>query len=158
MTLYEMTEAAKTLYAMLENDEIGEQVVADTLEGMGVGDKLEDYCKVIRQFEADAAAYKAEKDRFANKEKRAKKAVEKLENAIIRYLIAVGKDEQKSGVFEVKRKQTKTANIIDASVIPVQYRKPQPDAIDKASIRTALLNGEQVTGAVLQINESLSIK
>lgn len=158
MTLYEMTEIARKLYAMFEADQIDEQVVSDTLEGIGIDEKLEDYCKVIRQFEAEAEVYKAEKDRFSAKEKKARKAVERLENAILRYLISAGKDGQKSGVFEVKRSQSRSANIVDASVIPAQYRKPQPDSIDVAGVRKALLNGEQVAGAVLQVNENLSIK
>lgn len=63
MTLYEMTANAIYLYDLLSNGDIDEQTVNDSLEGMDVAGKLEDYCKVIRQFEADAAAYKAEKDR-----------------------------------------------------------------------------------------------
>jgi hypothetical protein len=66
MTLYEMTETANYLYRLLEDGEIDEQTVADSLEGLGVGDKLEDYCKVIRQFEADKAAYEAEKNKLAD--------------------------------------------------------------------------------------------
>ena len=158
MTLYEMTEAAAHLYAMLEAEEIDEKVVADTLEGMGVGDKLEDCCKVIRQFEADAVAYKAEKERFADKQKRAENAVLRLKNAILGYLLATGKEKQKCGVFEVKRVESKAVNITDENVIPVNFRSPQPDKIDKAGIRKALLTGEQVAGAELQINNNLSIK
>lgn len=158
MTLYEMTNYAKELYALLEADEIDEQVINDTFEAMGVGDKLEDYCKVIRQFEADAAAYKTEKDRFADKQKKAESAVVRLKDAILSYMLATGKEKQKCGVFEVKRGQSKAANIFDEKSIPDAYRIAQPDKIDKASIRKALLNGEQVAGAELQINDNLSIK
>ena len=158
MTLYEMTTAANELYALLEADEIEESVVADTLEAMGVADKLEDYCKVIRQFEADAVSYKAEKDRFADKQKRAENAVLRLKQAILNYLIVAGVEKQKCGVFEVKRGQSKAVNITDENIIPVEYRVAQPDKIDKSSIRKALLAGEVVAGAEIQLNDNVNIK
>lgn len=158
MNLYEMTTAGAELYALLAAEEIDEQTLIDTMDAMGVGEKLEDYCKVIRQFQADAAAYKAEKDRFAAKQKRAENAVLRLEKAVMNYMLAVGADKKQCGVFDIKVSQSKAANIIDESVIPAAYRKPQPDAIDKASVRKALLAGEQIAGAVLVINTSVNIK
>lgn len=158
MNLYEMTTAGAELYALFMDGEIDEQTVEDTLAAMGVGDKLEDYCKVIRQFEADAAAYKAEKDRFDEKKKRAEKAIERMQNAIAAYMQTVGKSETRVGVFDIKVSQSKAANIIDANLIPAEYRKPQPDKIDQAGVRKALMNGEQIAGAVLQINNNVKIK
>ena len=158
MTLYELTAAGAQLYALLGDEQIDEQTVADTLEAMGVGEKLEDYCKVIRMFEADAAAYKAEKERLSAKQKRAENAIERMTNAISAYLAAVGKTEEKCGVFNVKVSQSKAAQIVDANAIPAQWRKPQPDKIDQAGIRKALIAGEKIAGAVLQINNNVNIK
>ena len=158
MTLYEMTAAGAELYALLSDGDIDEQTVNDTIEAMGVGDKLEDYCKVIRQFEADAAAYKAEKDHFAAKQKRAEKAIERMQNAIGAYMAITGAQEKKCGVFNIKVSQSKAAAIIDESAIPAMYRVPQPDKIDKAGIRSALLAGEEIAGAALQINNNVKIK
>lgn len=158
MTLYELTAEGAQLYALLEDEQIDEQTVNDTLEAMGVGDKLEDYCKVIRMFEADAAAYKAEKDRFAAKLKRAENAIERMEKAISAFFAAVGKTEEKCGVFNIKVSQSKAAQIVDVDAIPAQWRKPQPDKIDQAGIRKALIAGEEIAGAVLQINDNVRIK
>ena len=158
MTLYEMTETANYLYRLLEDGEIDEQTVADSLEGLGVGDKLEDYCKVIRQFEADKAAYAAEKARFADKEKKAEKAIERLKKAITDYMDVAGKTEQKCGLFDIKLSQSKAVSIVDEAKIGQAYLIPQPPRIDKATIRAELMNGGEVAGAVLQINTSLRIK
>lgn len=158
MTLYEMTETANYLYMLLENGEIDEQTVEDSLEGLGVADKLEDYCKVIRQFEADAAAYKAEKDRFAEKQKKAEKAIERLHARIANYLEATNRDEQKCGIFNVKASKSKAARIVDEGLICDTYWIPQPAKIDKAKIRKDLMDGEEVAGAVLQINTTIKIK
>lgn len=158
MTLYEMTEFAKLLYDMLQADEVDEETVRDTIEAMGVQDKLEDYCKVIRQFEADAEMFKAEKGRIEAKKKKAENAVERLKNAVLHYMSTTNTDKQKCGLFEIKKSQSKAANITDASLIPAEYRTPQPDKIEVGKIRKALLNGEQVAGAEIQINENINIK
>ena len=158
MNLYEMTETAKYLYRLLEDGEIDEQTVTDSLEGLGVGDKLEDYCKVIRQFEADAEAYKAEKDRFAAKQKNAEKSVERLMERIKNYLAATGEDKKKCGVFDIKLSTSKKVEIVDEAKIVAEFKKPQPDKIDVAAIRAVLMNGGEVAGAVLQINTNIKIK
>lgn len=43
MTLYEMTEAARQLKALLEADEIDEQTFSDTIEAIGADDKINAY-------------------------------------------------------------------------------------------------------------------
>ena len=156
--MYEMTETANYLYRLLEDGEIDEQTVTDSLEGLGIGDKLEDYCKVIRQFEADAEAYKAEKDRFAEKQKKAENSVKRLTEAVKNYMAATGKDKQKCGVFDIKLSTSKKVEIVDDVKIPEAYLKPQPAKIDVAAIRAELMSGGEVAGAVLQINTNIKIK
>jgi hypothetical protein len=159
MTLYEMTGNILNLYRLLEDGEIDEQTVNDTIEAMCVADKLEDYCKVIRQFEADAAAYAAEKKRFEEKQKRAEKTIEKMQNAIIKHFAAAGKTEDRCGLFEIKISTSKAANIVNESKIPSEYVKvEQTTKIDKAAIRKVLLGGGSVEGAELKINQSVKIK
>lgn len=158
MTLYEMTANAIYLYDLLSNGDIDEQTVNDSLEGMDVAGKLEDYCKVIRQFEADAAAYKAEKDRLAAKQKKAEEAVERLEAAVLNYMSATNTEKVKCGVFDVKVKQSKAANIVNADEISPEYMIQQPPKIDRAAIRKALMSGKAVDGAELKINYSINIK
>lgn len=158
MTLYEMTENALTLYGLLGAEEIDEQTVEDTLAAMGVGEKLEDYCKVIRQFEADTGALKNEIDRLSEKKKKAENAILRLKKAIQNYMTATGKDKVQCGVFDIKVSKSKAAIITNEDVIPAIYRVAQPDKIDKSEIRKALLAGEVIEGAELTINQNVSIK
>lgn len=158
MNLYEMTSNARYLYDLLENGEIDEKTVDDTIASMGVEDKLEDYCKVIRQFEADAVAYREEEKRLAEKRKTAERAVERLESAVIGYMTAAGKDKQKCGVFDLRVRHNKSVEILDADLVDPTYLIAQPAKIDKAAIRKVLMNGEAVTGAVLVVNDSITIK
>lgn len=158
MTLYEMTEAAKALYEMLEAEEIDEKAVADTLEGMEVDQKLESYCKLVRQFTTDAEQYKAEADRLTKKKKIAENAVARLKSNMLDYMTAVGKDKESAGLFNIRIAKSKSVAILDESKLPEEFLKPQPPKVDKDGIRKKLLADETVDGAKLVTSVSVQIK
>ena len=158
MTLYEMTEQATALYELLQNDEIDEQAVADTLEAIGADDKLETYCKLIRQYEADKEAVKSEIDRLKAKKEAAENAVERLKNGIIEFMAATDITKADIGLFKLSVTESKAVDIIDESKIPQKFKIPQPDKIDKAGIREILKNGGSVEGTQLKINKGVRIK
>lgn len=158
MTLYSMTEVAKNLYSMLEDEEIDEQVVADTLESIGLEDKLEDYCKVIRQIEADAEMYKAEKMRLAKKQSRAERNVEKLKARIIEFMTATNKTEEKAGVFGLNIRKSESVVVDDITKVNQSYLKYAEPTVDKVALKKAIKQGEQIEGAHIEINRSISIK
>lgn len=157
-TLYEMTEAAKTLYAMLDNEEIDEQVVNDTLEGMEVDKKLEDYCFVIREFENDVVKFKTEYERMKAKADSAKKNIERLKSRMLNYFEATGKKKETIGLFTVATRESKAVNIIDENLIPSQYFEQQKPKLLKREILNDLKSGEEIPGAEIQINHSVQIK
>jgi hypothetical protein len=157
-TLYEMTGIAAQLYALFEADEIDEQTVMDTLEGIGVEGKLEDYCKVIRQLESDAVAYKTEKLRFAEKQSRAEKSVERMKTAILTYLEVIGSTGEKVGAFDIKLRKSENVVIDDVYKLDehfVTYQEPKPD---KTAIKKAIKSGVEVNGAHIEERNNLNIK
>lgn len=158
MTLYEMTQAAKTLYDLYSNDEIDENVVNDTLEGMEVEAKLEDYCKVIRQLKSDAEQFKAEADRMKKKQTALENSVKRLNANVLSFMDAAGKKSEKAGIFTIKVSESKAVNIIDETKLPKEFLVEQPAKVDKAGIRKNLIAGETVSGAELQINRNIQIK
>lgn len=157
-SLFEMTQAALMLYDLLNQEEIDEQTVADTLESMGADEKVESYCKVIKQLQADADMFKAEQDRITARRKTAENAVERMKAALLDFMTASKKDKITAGTFTVSTAITKAVNILDESKIPEQYLKPQPAKIDKAEISKALKNGEAVAGAELIENKGVRIR
>lgn len=158
MTLYEMTNAANELYELLCSGEIDEQVLNDTLEAMGADEKLESYCKIIRQLEADADSLKAEKTRIADTQKSVEKSVERMKNLVALFLKAKGSKKEVAGVFTAVLSSSKAVEIVDAEKIPEAYIKPAKIEFDKAAIRKELLSGNLVEGAELKINEGVQIK
>lgn len=158
MTLYEMTQAAKTLYDLFSNGEIDEKVVNDTLEGMEVEAKLEDYCKVIRQLTADAEQLKSEAARMVKKQKSLENSVNRLNKTVLAYMDTIGKPKAEAGIFTVKVSESKAVNIVDETKLPKEFFVEQPAKVDKESIRKKLMADEIVNGAELQVNRNIQIK
>jgi hypothetical protein len=100
--LYELTADLLALQEMLE-DSVEEQVLLDTLEGVQ-GEyelKLEAYCKVIKNLEADMDALKAEAKRLTDKRKVLENNVDRLKKAMFESMKATGTDKVKGQLFTV---------------------------------------------------------
>lgn len=157
-TLYELAEAEKQLIELFEVDDIDEQTLNDTIDGLDVSGKLEDYCMVIRQLEADQKGFKEEADFFAAKAKRAENGIKRLKSGILNYLTATHKTKTTAGLFKVSTRESKAVDIIDAGKIPADYLIEQPPKIDKAGIKKAINGGATVDGAAIKTNINLQIK
>lgn len=104
-SLYEITTEMQELMDWLNDPETDEEAIADTLEGLQfeLEKKAEGYCKVIRQFEADAEMYKAEAQRFQQKQAIAENNAKRLKEALKRAMIATGNDKGlDAGLFKLK--------------------------------------------------------
>lgn len=163
--LYELTADLMTLQEMLE-DSVDDQCLLDTLEGVQ-GEyeiKLESYCKVIKNLEADMEALKAEAKRLTDKRKVLENNVDRLKKAMFDSMKATGIDKVKGQLFTVAIQRnggklpvimaegTTTEHLPDNLVIVTE--SPALDAI-----RELLEAGKVVEGFSLgQRGESLRIK
>lgn len=158
MNLYEMTAQASALYELLQNEEIDEQVFNDTLEAIGTEKKIEGYCQVIKELQGDFEKYKAEADRLTARMKTTKNSIDRMKDSLLAFLQATGQSKVKAGTFAVSIGQSKATNILDESLIPAEFKTPQPDKIDKTAIKKAIESGQAVLGAEIIINESVRIR
>ena len=158
MNIFEMTVAANQLYDLLTSGEIDDQTFNDTLQSMGTEEKLESYCKVIRQLEADAEMLKAEKERIENKKKTVDNSIGRMKKAVMEFMKASGSTKSTAGTFTVALSTSKAVNILDESKVPVRFLVEQPPKIDKSSIRQELMSGAEIEGCELQVNEGVRIK
>ena len=163
--LYELTSDLLTLQEMLEEN-VDEQVLIDTLEGVQ-GEyelKLESYCKVIKNLEADIEALKNEAKRLTDKRKVLENNVDRLKKAMFDSMKLTGTEKVKGALFTVaiQRNGGKLPVIysdnVDLSKLPDELVKvvesPNLDAI-----REWLESGNAVTGFTLgERGESLRIK
>lgn len=163
--LYEITGDLLQLQAMLEDD-VDPEVLADTLEGVqGEYDfKIESYCKVIKNLEADVVGIKAEVDRLNSKKKTLESNVDRLKKAMFESMKATDTPKVKGQLFTVaiQKNGGKIPVIVapdaDTSKLPdelvIVTEKPNLDAI-----REQLEAGKSITGFSLgERGESLRIK
>lgn len=157
-TIYELTTQAAALYEMLQAEEIDELTFNDTLEALGAAEKVESYCKVIKQLQSDVEMFKGEIDRLTARKKAAENGVERMKNALLAFLQLTGQDKVKAGSFAVSTAKTQAVFITDEQAIPCKYLVEQPPKIDKMSIKDALKAGEEISGAELIVNTGVRIR
>jgi hypothetical protein len=157
-TLYEMTKQAKQLYEMLQAEEIDEQTFADTLEAMGTEEKVEGYCQVIKQLQADVDMFKEEADRIAARKKTIENSIERMKQTLTDYLLHSGQTKVKAGTFTASLAQSKAVNISNIDEIPAEYLVQQPPKADKKAIKKALEDGIEIQGAEIVTNDSIRIR
>ena len=157
-TLYQMTAQAGELYELLQGEIIDEQTFKDTLESIGTEEKIEGYCQVIKNLQADLDMFKAEADRIADRMKPIKNNIDRMKESLLAFLKASGQDKVKAGTFAVSIGTSKATNILDEALIPTEYKTPQPDKIDKTAIKKDIESGLTVAGAEIIINEGVRIR
>jgi hypothetical protein len=157
--LYELTEAAKYLYSLLSNDEENAEAITDTLAAMGAEERLESCAKLIRQMENDAAGYKTEKNRLAEKQLCTENRIKRLKEEIRNYLMAAGQSRVRAGVFDIRiAKNPPKLEIVNEELLDAAFFMPQPPKLDNKAVKDALLEGREVPGAVLTYSEGVRIR
>lgn len=158
MTIVEMTKAAATLYERVCNEEIDEQTKCDTLEGMGLEEKLKAYACIIRQLELDVDSFKEEEERLHKRRKTIEGKIQWMEKRVLDYMQASGESAKKVGSFRIRVTSGKAAQIVNEELLNRAYFIPQPPKLDKAAVREDLLAGKEVPGAVLSESQGVTIR
>ena len=157
-SLYELTYQAKALQDLLESGEIDETVFNDTLEGLDIDTKIENICKVIRNMEADAKAFKEEKDRLAQRQKTAENGVARLKESLLNYLIVSENKNVDAGTFKVSYRETDKLNVQSEDNIPAEYLIPQPPKVDSAGLKKYIKMGAEVDGVIVEKSPYVTIR
>ena len=159
--MYEITADYDRLSNMdMETDGDVEAFLSLMKELEGTFDqKAENYCKLIRNLEADAEAYKVEKDRLAKKQKSIENRVEEIKK-YLQYeaskIIETG-TSRKVGLFTLAiRNNPEKLEVIDEAYIPDIFKKVYTE-LDKEMIKESLKIGTDVPGARLVSGTSLRI-
>lgn len=166
--IYELTNDLVALQEMLENstDEELDEALRDTLEAnQGIyEEKLESYCKVIKNLEVDKEGYMAEAKRLTDKAKRLTNNIAKLKGLMYESMKLTNTTKVKGQLFTVaiQKNGGKTPVIVaedaDLSILPDQLvTVTTAPALD--AIRELLEAGKTVEGFTLgERGESLRIR
>ncbi len=154
-TLYELTDAYKTVEGMLYDGETDEQVILDTLESIDgeIEDKADNYAKLMKNIRADVEALKVEEDRISQRRRSLENREKLLKSTLKANLEFIGKTKFKTALFTYtvaanggKAPLSITENLGD---IPGKFLIPQPPKVDTEAVRE-LLEGKEVEWAHLE--------
>ncbi len=154
MKLYEID--AQILECCIDQ-ETGEIIDAEKLEALQVEreQKIENVALWIKNLTAEAAAYKAEKMAFAERQKKAEEKAESLKKWLANALGGTNFKTTKAAVSFRKTQSVQVSDIWALGEEFVKYADPTPD---KNAIKAALKAGQEVNGAELIESISVSIK
>ena len=159
MTLYEMTAAQKELYELMTSGEIDEEVYADTMEGIGIAEKIEGYCVVENELSGDLQKIESEIERLNEKKKSIENNIKRLRARLGDCLLSMDTTKYSAGTYTVYRRETEQIIIDDLQKIPAEFLKTRvSETPNKTLIKERIKEGKEVSGVHLQTNQSITIK
>ncbi|WP_249659377.1 siphovirus Gp157 family protein [Lysinibacillus fusiformis] len=155
-SLYQLNNAYAQLQQMIED---GQEGLEDTLDSItdAVEEKLEAYAMVIKNIESDVEGIKSEEKRLAERRKVMENGVVRMKQAIAETLQNSGQDKVKTEKFTFSWRKSSKVEVSNIDSLPQQYVKVAR-TISRSELAKALKAGEQIEGAQLIENQSLSIR
>lgn len=154
MNLYEIDKA---ILACID-PETGELIDEAALTNLQMErtEKIKNVALWLKNLNASAAAYKAERDAFDERMKQAQKKAESLK----RYLSdALGGEKFVTDECAVSFRKSTAVNVLDEAAISAAYMTEKVTrSPDKTAIKAAIKGGEAVPGVALVENLSVQIK
>ena len=151
-SLYEINQAIMDCMDM-ETGEILDVQQLDALQ-MQLEDKLEGIGCWIKNLEAEAAAYKAEKDAFAAREKAAKNKAVSLKNYLSSYLQGCPFETLR---VKISFRKSESLEVSESAAVPEEYLKHTVD-VDIAELKKAVKAGLVLDGVQLIQKQNIQIK
>lgn len=103
MNLYELTADYLKLQSMLEDPEVDQQAVTDTMEAMdfAIEEKADGYVRVIKNMQGSVDAIKLEIDRLTEKKRHLEDSIKRLKTNLQESMVATGKRKIKTDLFQI---------------------------------------------------------
>ena len=160
MKLYQITQEAQYLAALLETEELTPELEAELLINQEqLQSKGINYAKVIANYQSESDAIDAEIKRLkAMKESRDKK-VTWLTESLKKAMLVSGIEKIDSPLFKISLRRSEAVEVEIPEALPVDWQvKKITITADKVAIKKAIKEGYSITGARLVENFNLSIK
>ena len=162
--IYELTNELSLLWDLMENGELEDEVLIGAFDVAkeDLADKLEGYCKFIKNLESDIQGLKAEEERLNARRKTMENTVTRCKEAMKFALNTAGEKKIACGTFTVAIQNNAPSVVLDESYIeniPEEYLVPQEPKIDKKKIKADIDAGKNLEGiAHLETSVSLRIR
>ena len=168
MTLYELMADYTNFLSAVENGDIPEEAIADTLEAI-VGDideKIDNTACLIKTLAAEEAAIKAEEERLAKRRKVKENTRGRVEAYLSDMLLAMGKTEFESPRNKITFRKTPGKVVVANEKAFIEWAAANDDSfitigkptLNKTAIKLALEAGKQIDGAEIVVSQNMQLK
>ena len=162
MTLYELTGEWQQVLSMMEDPDVPEEAVRNTLEGLSgeIEEKADGYAKVMRQLQAEAEAIEKEEERLNDRRDHLMSRIVSMKSALMEAMRATGKTKFKTTLFSfgIRKAGMKKLVIDHEDTVPDKYWVQPPKVIDRKMLKEDLTHGDMPGVAHLEQSEYLSIR
>lgn len=153
MNLYQTTASIEEVLLLIDENEgvYSDDCLLDTWEllDMEFNDKIESWCKAIKNIETESSVLKEEAKRLSARASQNEKLVTRMKSVMAECMNKVGKPKIKTTLFSVNRLKINGKLDIDSSIknVPDEYIKvvaKTEKQIDKEKIRAVLEQGKKL--------------
>ena len=162
--IYELTESIRLLWDLMDQGELDDDGLKDAMMNSqeDLKDKLEGYCKFIRQMESDVDGISVEIKRLQDRKGVLKNTIERSKKVMQMAMETAGEKKVKGQIFTISIQANPESVVLDESYIeniPPEYLKVKDPEIDEAKLKEDLKNGVNLDGiAHLEQNYGLRIR
>lgn len=167
MKLYELTHDYLAFMQAVENDEIPEEAIADTLEAITaeIEDKADNIACLLKNLDAEIVAIKAEETRLAERRKTKEKSHERIKAYLAETLQSAGFAKLETARNKITFRKSESVEVADEEAF-IKWATAQRDdlltysapKVNKTAIKNALKEGEEIVGAQLVAKNNIQIK
>ncbi len=151
----------RQLDEMFDNEEIDEKTLEDSKELIfeSLGENIDNLNIYKIKLENKIKECQDIEKRYSELRKHYNNKLEKLNKFLLSVMDGLNTDKLLGNVGYVKRRQNKFVNITDINKIPDKYKKVETVITPiKSDIKKALQDGENIEGASIGINNSITYK
>ena len=167
MKLYELATDFLSFVEAVDNDEIPEEAIADTLESieLAIEDKADNMACLLKNLDAEITAFKTEENRLAERRKAKEKTYDRIKEYLAENLQRVGIDKMETVRNKITFRKSESVEIGDEIAFIEWAEKERYELltysapkVNKTAIKKALKDGDEIVGASIVIRQNIQIK
>ena len=167
MRLYELTNDYMDLLFAIDNEEIPEEAITDTLEAItaSIEEKADNIACMLKGLEAEAQAIKAEEDRLKARRQAKERAYERIKAYLSEERLKANITAVDTARNKITFRKSESVQIVDEGAFLswalinntelIKFGEPKPNV---SVIKKALKDGATIQGAELRVNQNIQLK
>lgn len=167
MKLYELVSDFNEFMARVEEGDVPEEAIVDTLESieLAIEAKADNLACFLKNLDAEITAIKIEENRLAERRRSKEKTYARVKEYLAENLHRAGVDKMETIRAKITFRKSESVEIGDEDAF-IEWAEKERDelltysapGINRIAIKRALKGGDEIPGASIVISQNLQIK